>query len=1176
MVCNIDLDGPEKGLSFRMQGDELVMHKPIDHIPTVLQEPALPLFTPGTRPWKPTCISDDQQAYALLSRSVCPITSFPITTRPEWKDIIADEGYTTSFFLLGKRVFCTVSRGFSTPKGVTTILSAQDRVFEEIGLKGEKRVEIRDYGGIRGIPSKESRMILADHHMKDVREGALIGLYIAHAPRYIKWMYLVGSIIHKPEIPVLMVKNYEEAVRSALAELERQGIDNGPKAVEAASKPRRVGLFRRRLHSIGQNRTGATEKKALATAGRLFTDQNIQQYVDDLIQYIGAINWDQIGASPEGVEEVHPFRRVFEAMALVKADLDDLQEQREKSRTSVQESEQRYRTILESIEDGYFEVDTSGNFTFFNGSFCDILGYSRDELQGMNYQDLMDDKTSSDVFQIFHQVYTSGVLPAKRFDYEIVRRDGGHRHLEISVSLVTDSEKHVIGFRGLARDVTTRKTYQLELERYRQNLEEMVDVRTQELTRINEELQQEIGERGKVEEELRAASSAKSDFLAKMSHEIRTPLNGIIGMAELCLQSSPSEEQIGLLQTLNREANSLFGIINSVLDFSKVEAGKLELEEIPFDLRNTFEDIAQAFTYSASQKGLQLIADLSPDVPTQLLGDPGKLRQILRNLLNNAVKFTDRGRISLKGELANEKGKTFTIRFIVSDTGIGIPKDKQAVVFESFTQADNSTSRRYGGTGLGLTIAKQLAEKMGGEMVLESEEGKGSTFRFTAVFKRNTNPVGNAAAGVLDLKGVRVLVAIDEGPVSRSAMGESLRSWGCIPSEARNPEEALSMLTHPVSPGGPFDLIVIALSLSVESGFDLSMKIRNEKGLERFPILLIPPFGKSGDGKRCKEIGIHGYLTKPLGKEDLRKAIEAVLQASRDSENGSPSELITRHSIAEQERRKLSILVAEDYPTNQQVVRRHLERVGYRVDVAENGTMAVKGFKEVRYDLILMDLQMPGMDGFEATRAIRDLEKEMSGRGPRQENEKPVRVPIIAMTAHAVKGYYNQCIQAGMDDYLTKPFRQEELLEKVRSWTDPQRRTSPAREQGGTARIEPAPTGPTGPAENSPMDFERAVREFEGDKECVLEITRGFIQNASNQVKHMREAIAAGDAETVRKEAHSIKGGAANLTALPLSARAKELEEMGKSGVLGSRAVETLDLLGKEITRLEEYITKKR
>lgn len=1122
----------------------------------------------------------DLTGYACLSRTVCPISSLPITNRPEWKDIVVGKDHKVSFFLLGSRILCAVPRGTPTPESITRTLDAQEQVLAQMGLTGKKRVEIRDYSAVRGRPSKESRMILANHHLKDIREGTLSGIYVSNAPLHIRWMYLVGTLLHKPDVPVLMVKSFEEAVRNVVGELERRGIEPGTKVKAARESRRPFGFLRPASRLTWRDKRerseGGVAAEAVISTGSLYTEQDIREYVDDLIRYVGSINWDQPGVSPSSIGKGHPFLPVFEALSLVKADLDDLQEQREKSRTSLEESEKRYRTIVESVDDGYFEVDTSGNFTFFNDSVCDILGYSRDELQGMNYRDFMGEETSKDVFQMFHQVYTSGVLPAKRFEYEIARRDGSQGHLEISVSLVTDSEKHVIGFRGLARDVTRRKTYQLELERYRQDLEEMVDARTRELTRINEELQQEIGERRKVEEELRAASSAKSDFLAKMSHEIRTPLNGIIGMAELCLQSSPSEEQTGLLQTLNREANSLFGIINAVLDFSKVEAGKLELEEIPFDLRNTFEDVAQAFAYSASQKGLQLIADLSPDVPTQLLGDPGKLRQILRNLLNNAVKFTDRGRISLKGEPAKEEGDTFTIRFIVSDTGIGIPKDKQAAVFESFTQADNSTSRRYGGTGLGLTIARQLAEEMGGEMVLESEEGKGSTFRFTALFRRNTNPVGNAAAGVLDLRGVRVLVATDEGPVSRSAMVGSLRSWGCIPSEARNPEEALDMLTKTISAEGPIDLlIIIALSLSVESGFDFSTRIRKTSGLETLPIILIPPFGKSGDGKRCKEIGINGYLTKPLGKEDLRKAVEAVLQGSRDSKHGSPLELITRHSIAEQERRKLSILVAEDYPTNQQVVRRHLERVGYRVDVAENGTMAVKGFKETRYDLILMDLQMPGMDGFEATRAIRDLEKEMSVRGPRQENEKPVRVPIIAMTAHALKGYYNQCIQAGMDDYLTKPFRQEELLEKVRSWTDPQRRTSPAQEQGGTAKVEPAPTEPHGVAEEPPMDFERAVREFEGDKECVLEITRGFIQNASNQVKSMREAIAAGDAETVRKEAHSIKGGSANLTALHLSAMAKELEERGKSGVLGSRAVETLDLLGKEITRLEEYITQK-
>ena len=364
----------------------------------------------------------------------------------------------------------------------------------------------------------------------------------------------------------------------------------------------------------------------------------------------------------------------------------------------LKKSEEKYRTILENIEDGYYEVDLAGNLTFFNDAACRITGYPEDELMGMNNREYTEEENASKLYREYNKVYETG-KPTKSLDWVIVKKDGTLGSLETSISLITGSEGQPIGFRGIIRDITERKILEHEILEKRRQAEE--------------------------------ATKAKSEFLANMSHEIRTPLNGIVGMAELALDTKLDDNQKNIFHTINTEANALQDVINEVLDFSKIEAGKFDLEEIPFDLRVTIEDVANSFAYRAEQKGLDFISFLTPDVPSRLIGDPARLRQIMVNLTGNALKFTNKGELYVKGELVEEIEDRVKIRFSVMDTGIGIPEDRHTTIFDSFTQADGSTTRRYGGTGLGTTISKQLAEMMGGEIGLESEEGKGSTFWFT-------------------------------------------------------------------------------------------------------------------------------------------------------------------------------------------------------------------------------------------------------------------------------------------------------------------------------------------------------------------------------------------------------------------------------------------------------------
>ena len=841
-----------------------------------------------------------------------------------------------------------------------------------------------------------------------------------------------------------------------------------------------------------------------------------------------------------------------------------------KAEEALRESEEKHRTILESIEDGYYEVDIPGNFTFFNDSMCKMLGYPKDEMVDMNNRQYMDQGNAKKVYEVFNRVYKTG-KPDKGFDWEFIRKDGDKRYVETSVSLMKDAEGQPIGFRGILRDITERKQA--------------------------EKLEQE-----KIKAE--AANKAKSEFLANMSHEIRTPLNGIIGMTELAMDTDLDDNQRDILHTVNTEADSLLGIINDILDFSKIEAGKLELEEIPFDLRYMIEDLANSIAIRAEQKGVEFISFLSPDVPSRLIGDPGRLRQILINLSGNALKFTHKGEIYIKAELAEELGDRAKIRFLVKDTGIGIPKEKQATIFESFTQADGSTTRRYGGTGLGITISKQLVELMGGEIGVESpadcrlkidncrlqdspkiedpnnrqssivnsqsKGGPGSIFYFTAVFRKQKGEKAILAKEV-DLSNLRVLV-VDDNQTNRFILMEYLRSWGCLPVEAPGGKEALSILRDSVSSEEPFSLILTDIQMPQMDGFELAREIRAIKALRGAPIIALSSAGRRGDGEICTDIGIEGYLIKPIKRDDLHMAIISVLGLSRGEED-TLQKLVTRHTIVEEGRKDVHILLAEDYPTNQQVAIRHLNSAGYRVDLAEDGQQAVEAYKQKGYDLILMDIQMPVMDGYEATREIRKLEAHHSTTQPLN------HLPIIAMTAHALKGIKERCLEAGMDDYIAKPLRRKELLAMVDKWT---RRIDdfrlPIVDQGiATPNLQRTIIGNgqssiVNSQSKAPMNLDRAIEEFEGDKGFLMEVLEGFLENVRTQIGTIQQAISDGDAEIVRREAHSIKGGAANLTADKLSRIALELEDIGKSGALEG-GTEALERLKKEFYRLEGYAT---
>jgi two-component system sensor histidine kinase/response regulator len=768
-------------------------------------------------------------------------------------------------------------------------------------------------------------------------------------------------------------------------------------------------------------------------------------------------------------------------------------------------------------------LDEKERIASCNPAFEKLFGYTQDDIVGANLDTLITtDATLQEASQYTQQTLTGGTIHGigKRR-----RKNGTMVDVEIlAVPVIVGEQK--VGALAIYHDIT-------ELISARQEAED--------------------------------ANSAKSEFLANMSHEIRTPMNGVIGMLELALDTSLTDEQREYLNISLQSAEALLSLINDILDFSKIEAKRMELESISFNLRTTVEDAAASLAQRAQDKGLELACLVSPDLAIDLKGDPGRIRQIIINLIGNAVKFTHQGEIVVRAEPVSETATHAAIYFSIQDTGIGIPIDRQQSVFERFTQADGSTTRRYGGSGLGLTICKQLVEAMGGEIGLQSSPGMGSTFWFQVTFekqpaeKRGTAPL---TLQPVNLSGMHIL-GVDDNATNRTILTKTLEGFGCRVDTVASGSKSIEVLRNALRNGDPYQVVLLDMQMPGMDGEQIVRALKADPALKDIRIIVMTSIGQRGDASHLEALGCSGYLLKPVRQHMLYQALEAVMGREEEKEPA----IITRHLLAEQKQHSNQrVLVAEDNPINQKLAAILLNKAGYSVDAVENGLQVVEKAKEGKYHAILMDVQMPEMDGFEATRRIREWE-----------GDTHPRVPIIAMTAHAMKGDRGRCLAAGMDDYVPKPLEIRILLDVLDRWLEPSETedTQPDRIEESTyspTQFIMAPVEPSLPlSDELPMDVERALERFGNDRPFLYEMSRDYIAGFPERIKDLRTALEAHNANDFSRHAHNLKGVSANFSAAPVTNICAEMEALGRQDDLGS-APKLLARLEVEQDRLSKYL----
>jgi len=788
-------------------------------------------------------------------------------------------------------------------------------------------------------------------------------------------------------------------------------------------------------------------------------------------------------------------------------------------------AQEQYRVIFENAKEGIFRSTVDGELIMANPALARIFGYSSpaEMISGVTHLGSLYSEAEQRQ-NLLGQITAKGAVVD--FETKMVRRDGVPIYTEINAHQVASEKGEPLYLEGILSDITGRK-------------------KTKELR-----LARDIAE---------AANQAKSEFLANMSHEVRTPMNGVIGMTGMLLDTKLSPEQREYTEIIRTSSESLLAVINDILDFSKIESGKLDLESLDFDLRHTLDDTFNLLAFRANQKKLRFNALIDPNIPSLLIGDPGRLRQILINLTDNAIKFTEHGEVKINVALEAEEDSRVTLLFEVRDSGIGIPDTLSRKLFEPFNQADTSTTRKFGGTGLGLSISKRLVEIMGGKIGLESKVGEGSLFWFTVRFDRQQNirEPSIHLRDFPDLQQYRILI-VDGSSENRQRLQELINSWGCRELESTGDGSVVpEKLEQAARDGIPYQLVLLDLQTPGLDGAQLVSIIRNNPELRDTHLTAMTWGGIRGEAASLSGQGFDGYLTKPVDETTLKDCLITLL-ASRRKVIGTGARIVTRHSLADSRKQEIRILLVEDNLINQKVAVAILDRLGYKVEVAGNGIEALNGLRKKTYDLVLMDCEMPEMDGYEATRQIRRWEST-------QQPDKPPLI-IVAMTAHAMAGAREKCLAAGMDDFIPKPVSPDNLLETLGKWLN---RTGHGEQSSLPAIGSPQePSVPPTSEADQPEVGTALEQRLNGDRALGLRLINIFVEDTPQKLNDLGRALAAQDLSEARRLAHALSGSTAVIGIKEMHRALRELEAECRNEEL-STALADFSKLGKIYDELE-------
>ncbi len=788
--------------------------------------------------------------------------------------------------------------------------------------------------------------------------------------------------------------------------------------------------------------------------------------------------------------------------------------ERRRAEEELRRSEKRFRSSMEHAAIGMALVAPDGRWLRVNRALCKIVGYCDAELLATDFQSITHPDDLEEDLNCVRRIL-AGEIDTYEMEKRYIHKDGHPVWIQLNVSLVRNTDGHPVHFISQIQDITGRK--------------------------------RQAGELAAARDVALESARLKAEFLANMSHEIRTPMNGIIGMTGLLLDSPLDTEQHEFVDTIRTCGDTLLTLINDILDLSKIEAGKLTFETVDLDLRNAVEGVVELLAERAQSKRLELVSLVHQDVLTSLRGDPGRLRQVLMNLVSNAIKFTEHGEVVVRAVRHTETDRDVIVRFTVQDTGIGISEEARGSLFQAFSQADGSTTRKYGGTGLGLAISKRLVEMMGGEIGADSTPGVGSIFWFTARFEKQPNASVADVTCAQDLRAARVLV-VDDNATNRRIVRLQLKSWDIVSDEASSADEALLVMRREHDAGHPFNLVVLDMQMPAVNGLQLARAIKADPALAATRLIMMTSLGKAEHDAEISEAGILLCLTKPVKQSKLYDALATTLSNSNSdapdtaTANASSAPTSVTPSVS---RGNARILVAEDNPVNQKVILRQLAKMGYAADAVANGLEVLQSLTRIPYDLVLMDCQMPEMDGYAATAELR-----------RRPNSS-ARVPIIALTAHAMEGDREKCFAAGMDDYISKPVKVDELQTKLAHWLS---------QKPSVPRAIVAPV-----ATEDPVDMQLLRNVSDGDTEFMNELVELYLTDTSNRIAALRRAMVSGAVADIEQIAHTLAGSSVASGMRAVAPPLRKLEHMARTGQIVD-AIALVEEVATQLDRTRDFL----